>query len=121
MTYRDYFESHPEENLSWCRPYHSENGRVALAMNEGYICALTIDGEDVNIGPAHNYTEQEPLWERVARASIEDEDLLDIETRRYTWREIALMDGLVECGCASCPFADICDVMSDEMETPEEP
>lgn len=117
MTYRDYMENHPEENLSWCRPYRSENGRVALVYNEGRILSLMIDEKEVDIDwPVRD---QSQLWERVCRASIEDEALLDIETRRYSWREIALMDGLVECGCANCPFADTCDAMMEEIEEDE--
>lgn len=118
MTYREYMENHPEENLSWCRPYRSENGRVSLSYNSGRIESAMIDGEEIHIGWAKK--DQSELWERVARASIEDEALLDVETRRYSWREIALMDGLVECGCASCPWKDTCDAMSEEIEEPNE-
>lgn len=117
MTYRDYMENHPEENLSWCRPYRSKNGRVALVYNEGRILSLMIDEKEVDIDwPVRD---QSQLWERVCRASIEDEALLDIDTRCYSWREIALMDGLVECGCANCPFADTCDAMMEEIEEDE--
>lgn len=118
MTYREYMENHPEENLFWCLPYRSKNGRVALSENEGRIQTIMIDGEEIDIDWAKK--DQSELWERVARASIEDDDLLDIETRRYSWREIALMDGLVECGCANCPWKDTCDAMSEEIETPNE-
>lgn len=113
---RSYMDRNPEENLSWCRPYRSNNGRVALAVNEGAICGLTIDGEDVDLTGMWRISEQAPLWERVCRASIDDADLLDIEARRYTWREIALMDGLVETGCSNCPYCDTCDAMLETMQ-----
>ena len=119
MNYREYMENHPEENLSWCRPYRSENGRVALAMNEGNIAGLKIDGKEID-GPYTSADSQAKLWEMAAKASIEDDALLDIETDRYSWREIALMDGLVECGCANCPWKDTCDAMSEEIEAPNE-
>lgn len=118
MNYREYMENHPEENLSWCRPYRSENGRVALSYNSGRIESAMIDGAEIAIDGAQK--NQAALWERVARASIEDEALLDVETRRYSWKEIALMDGLVEGGCASCPWKDLCDAMSEEIEVPNE-
>ena len=118
MNYRKYMRHHTEENLAWCRPYHSENGRVALSENEGRIQTLMIDGKEIDDDFAER--NQSELWERVCRASIEDEELLDIETRRYSWREIALMDGLVECGCAECPWNDTCDAMSEEIEAPNE-
>lgn len=118
MTYREYMRNHPEENLSWCRPYRSENGRVALSCNAGSIQSLMIDEREIDTDwPS---CDQSQLWERVCRASIDDEALLDIETRRYSWREIALMDGLVECGCANCPVADTCDAMLEEIEAPNE-
>lgn len=120
MNYRTYMENHPEENLSWCRPYRSENGRVVLTANEGQLEGLIIDGAEIEVAFPPSKENQEQLWEKAARASIDDEELLDIETRRYGWREIAVMDGLVECGCANCPWNDICDAMSEEIETPNE-
>ena len=121
MTYREYMDNHLEENLSWCRPYRSENGRVALAMNGGDIAGLEIDEKEIDVPCAFaDRQAQSKLWEMAARASIEDEALLDIETRLYSWREMALMDGLVECGCGSCPWKDTCDAMSEEIETPNE-
>ena len=119
MTNREYMEIHPDENLSWCRPYRSENGRVVLTLNEGRIEGLMIDGVDIEDFDRVSYR-QEATWERVCKASVEDKDLLDIETRRYSWREIALMDGLVECGCANCPWKGTCDAMSEDIETPNE-
>ena len=117
MTYREYMENHPEENLSWCRPYRSENGRVVLSYNEGRIQTLMIDGEEIeDFDPMS--AKQEAAWERVCRASI-DEETLGLYSG-YSWSEIALRDGLVECGCADCPWKGICDAMSEEIETPNE-
>lgn len=116
MTYREYVENHPEENLSWCRPYRSENGRVALSCNEGRIQTVSIDGEEIDIDFSRH--DQEPLWERACKAAL-DEDTLG-RYDGYSWREIALSDALVECGCANCPWKDTCDAMSEEIEAPNE-
>lgn len=35
------------ENLSWCKPYISEDERYALAVNEGEIINIQIDGRDI--------------------------------------------------------------------------
>lgn len=110
MTYRDYFENHSEENLSWCRPYRSENGRVRLAINEGEICGLLIDGNDI-CGKFDG--DEDQLWKMICEAA-DDEGVLGLYDG-YTWREIAMRDFLTECGCADCPFADVCDAMEEEF------
>lgn len=127
MTYiiktKTYMEHNPDESTPYCAPYRSDNGRVSAAVYEGYLSALNINGEEIHVSLAQNYTEQEPLWERISRAALDSEDdayLLDQETRRYSWREIALMDALVEHGCSSCPWRDICDAMQEEMSIPSD-
>lgn len=121
MTYRDYMRDHTEENLSWCRPYRSGNGRVSVAVNDGEICGLIIDGQEIDLAGKWRISEQAPFWEMICKVSVEDADLLADEAELgYSPSEIALMDGLVECGCANCPFADLCDAMSEELGEDEE-
>ena len=111
---RSYMARHEGENLGWCRPFRSDNGRVALTYAEGVLASLEIDGEEIDAFDPHDKA-REDLWERVCRASTEDEYILDKDARHYTWSEIALMDCLVECGCSSCPWFGMCDAMSDEI------
>lgn len=112
MTYREYFEGHHDENLSWCRPYRSRNGRVQLALCEGQICGLLIDGEEIRL-PAGKQSTDGEIWERICEASCDDDSL---SYEGYTWSEIALRDFLVEGGCASCPFNRECEDMDQDVE-----
>lgn len=117
MTYLDYMMDHPDENLSWCRPYASENERVKLSYNEVRIQSLMIDGVEIEDFDPMSY-DQESVWERICKASLGVETLPLYSG--YSWSEIAMRDGLIECGCASCPWRTICDAMQEEIETPNE-
>ena len=103
---------HEGENMGWCRPFRSNNGRVALAYAEGALAGLEIDGEEIDTFDPRDKA-REDLWERVCRAATTDEELSVFAG--YSWSEIALQNYVVECGCSSCPWFGMCDAMSEEM------
>lgn len=39
------------ENLEWCRPESYLNGRVVLAINEGRVDGISIDGQELSTTP----------------------------------------------------------------------
>lgn len=99
---KQYEKMMPNENLSWCRPMVSRDGRVTLAVNEGAIVGLMLDGKELQI------SEEEIA--RVARIVNESYD-------NYSgWNNThILLDGdLTELGCSSCPWRDVCDAMDEE-------
>ena len=108
-TYGEYMAEHPEENMSWCRPYVSDDGRYAVAVNEGEIIeAITPEGH-LPVGYLSPLTEDE--IEKLARE-------IDPEYELYSgWTDTEIiLNKLHETGCASCPFFGKCDAMSQEME-----
>ena len=108
-TYADYMRDNPDENLDWCKPYISDDGRYAIAINEGEIIeAITPDGH-LPVGHLSPLTEDE--IEKLAREIDHDYDLYD------GWNDTEIiLNKLHETGCSSCPFFGKCDAMQQEME-----
>lgn len=108
-TYADYMRDNPDENLDWCKPYVSDDGRYAIAINEGEIIeAITPEGH-LPVGHLSPLTEDE--IEKLARE-------IDPEYELYSgWTDTEIiLNKLHETGCASCPFFGKCDAMSQRME-----
>ena len=110
MTYRDYMREH-DENLSWCRPYVGK--RVSVAVNEGRICSMTIDGQEIHPGaldPIRGYVYTPEQVERAARAANEAYDLYK------GWDDLhILLEGEVsERPCHECPWFEQCDAMDGQ-------
>lgn len=100
MKYIDYMEQHPKENMSWCRPFLSDDGH-ALALNEGDPTCRFPDGA---IGG-------QELMKRFAMEVNPSYDLYS------GWDDIHIaLECMHEVGCVDCPFADMCEVMNDELE-----
>ena len=109
MTYGDYMLDHPEENLYWCRPYFSADGRYAIAVNEGEIIeAVTPDGH-MPEGHVSPLTKDE--IHTLAQAVNPDYSMC----RGYTDEEL-IYQVMREGACADCPFFHQCDAMQQEME-----
>lgn len=89
------------KNLSWCKPYTTENGRVSFAICEGKICGLRIDGLD------HPAESDIPMAARIANS---DYDLYDGWSATHV-----LIDCSKELGCCECPWFDTCEAMDDSL------
>ena len=98
-------------NLSWCRPFESENGKVWFALNEGSVEGLKIDGEDVDVNA-----------ETLHRAAVMANDEYD-EYEGYSDTEILLDSPASECDCCDCPWFAMCAAMDNPCgwENPDFP
>lgn len=89
------------ENLGWCRPYISEDGKDAIAINEGEAVSLMVDGRDF---PASEIT---PDAIKALAQKVNTDYAL------YSgWSDLHIAaEALREVGCADCPWRDICEAM----------
>lgn len=88
-------------NLSWCRPYTADGGKVAFAVNEGDCVRMIVDGEIVD------YNDPE-IIEAVAKRANDDYELYD------EWSDMEILaDASVEENCRDCPFFDECEAMGE--------
>lgn len=92
MTCRDIMKQN-NENLSWCKPVSYDNGRVVIAVNEGHIVGIQIDGVNIDVTP--------DSIRSVSARIKEFEDMGDVGD---------------ELPCRLCPWFDICDQMLEEFE-----
>lgn len=99
---KQYEKMMPNENMSWCRPMVSRDGRVEFAVNEGVVVGLMIDGEDLQL------SNQEIT--RAARLVNKSYDEYSAENAT----DILLDGDCFEVGCSACPWRDICDAMDEE-------
>ena len=100
-----------DENLDWCRPYISNNGRVAFVSNDGEpIDCATIDGEIIYFG---DDTEQRHAnLQKFVAAVMGDE--YDPEVEYYVDDLTNYNDVFGRCqevGCHDCPWAKNCEPM----------
>lgn len=116
MKYREYMEEHPEENVTWCKPYTDDKGN-ALVMWEGEpLVILMDDGREYWRGKYDwEYREQNRLDDQAVEAFARHLDPDYSPARGYTDTQIILQN-LRECGCASCPFREECELMDEEIE-----
>lgn len=52
---REYFKEHWKENMSWCKPYMSDDGKAVWAVNEGDVCGVKIKEHAMH----HDWSEKE--------------------------------------------------------------
>lgn len=101
------------ENLGWCKPYMSDDDRIAVALMEGEIITVQIDGRDIEWDEDRKTTWRysAELLHRLARSINPDYD----DYNGYDDTEI-ILDALHERGCSDCPWRDECDAMDCEEE-----
>lgn len=94
------------ENLSWCKPYVSKDGKNAVTICECKMDGLMIDGEVI-------------YWEKADKEEVEKR-LAVVVNPNYSspdydgWDNLSIaLDSMVETGCNKCPFNDLCDAMID--------
>lgn len=102
MTYRDYCNNHPNENLCWCRPFTDGKGAWLAEQSSDYG---TFMGPDEAEYPLTDKTKLRDFAKKVNP----NYDLY----KGYTDYEIAL-DAMHETGCAHCPWNVVCDAMDEE-------
>ena len=107
MTIRELMRENGE-NLGWCKPYISEDEKFAIAINDGKVVGMVLNGEEID---SREFDKPE-LLKRFARAVNPDYDDYD------GWGDlhIALEGDIRECGCADCPWFSICDAMGGDVE-----
>lgn len=99
------------DNLGICKPYSSADGRFEVSLYCDEIIKIRIDGKDVPYDEDRQYTQgySKALVNTVARIINPDyvyyDDLDDTDDTEI------ILDALVECGCADCPWRDDCDAM----------
>lgn len=112
MTYLEYMTEHPEENLSWCRPYINDAEDSWMILCDGKVTEVHAPGID---GRSWDGTMQEALPRFARHLAGDDYDLYE----GYTDDEIAT-NYLHCCGCASCPARHRCDAMTEQVEDGED-
>lgn len=102
-TVRDMMREN-NDNLDWCRPESYLDGRVILAINEGTVVGINIDG-----------TKQATTPENIRRvAKMVNADYDDYEG----WDDAHIIQDAdhEELPCRLCPWFDDCDAMDEEDE-----
>ena len=89
-------------NLGWCKPISYNDGGVILALNEGQIVGLQMDGADLD--KIDNAT-----LETVARRV--NPDYADYSG--WSLQHIILDANGEELPCCRCPWFGVCDAMDD--------
>ena len=92
------------ENLSWCRPESYLNGRVILAINEGRVDGISIDGQDLSATPDN--------IRNVAQMVNDEYDLYEGQTDTQIIRDAEHK----ELPCRLCPWFEVCQAMDEEEE-----
>ena len=110
--YRKMMQDRPDENLSWCVPYKTADGKYALAVCEGKPAGMILDGKVVD------YSELEASLPTLAKA-------VNPDYGDYAgWTDLHLAtEAMQECGCAHCPWFGTCDAMDnpDDWSDPDYP
>ena len=95
------------ENVDWCKPYISDDCRFAIAVCEGKIAGMILNGDDV--APA----EINDRMREFAAAVNPSYDLYS------GWSDLTIaLDGDIrECGCVACPWREICDAVNENVDS----
>lgn len=96
------------ENLGWCKPLSFLDGKVILAVNEGEVVGLRIDGTDVKINA-----------ESVHRVAEMVNPCYDLYSG---WDDMHIIAEAPhkELGCCDCPWFGICDAMENPDDWEDE-
>jgi len=94
----------PEENLSWCKPFVSNDGKTAVIVYEDQIQSILHNGSNFST----------PTAEQLKELAME----INPYYNDFSWHNdaAALLDALDEVGCSGCPWKDICHAVNEEAE-----
>lgn len=99
----------PDENMIWCKPFVSEDGRIAVAVKSGRMCGLSLNGVTVEI-PADRAEYRQLLDDAVKQTKGD-------AAKYEAWDRLAtLLDGLRETGCSKCPAKDTCEEVNQPAD-----
>ena len=110
-TTLDYMMEHPDENMSYCKPYQDDSGAYTIIMFEGHAeTARTPDGD------IYGESNVKKSIKDIAIAVNPDYDLYQ------GWSDLHIaLEAMHVVGCASCPYVNgECDAMMEEDEMSEE-
>lgn len=96
------------DNLSWCRPESYLNGRVILAINEGRVDGISIDGQDLDTTPDN--------IRKVAQMVNDECDLYEGQTDTQIIQDAEHK----ELPCRLCPWFEVCQAMDEEEPDEDE-
>lgn len=105
MSYRDMMIEN-QENLGWCKPLSFLEGRVVVALNEGKIDCISVDGKTLPSYP------KDALANSIRAAA----KLANPEYDEYSgWSDTHILIDAdhEELPCCKCPWFDVCDAMDD--------
>ena len=105
MEYRDMMQQN-DDNLGWCKPLSWEDGRVVLAVNEGAVSGIQVDGASIEITPENI----KAIAQRINSEYGEYSDCGDTEII------LDCEDEAEELPCRLCPWFYSCDAMDEEIE-----
>lgn len=102
MKYRDMMKRN-NENFGWCKPLSWEGGKVIIAINEGTVSGIRVDGADVPTTPEN--------IKSVAQR------LNDCYGDYAGWSDAHIIldcaDDAEELPCRCCPWFRVCDAMDE--------
>ena len=107
-TWMEYMEKHPDENLSYCKPYTNDNEDYFLIMFEGRAASISMPN-------GIRITDGEPGFSDALRTLART---VNEEYELYSgWDDTHIaLETMHETGCSRCPFCkDWCDAMSDTI------
>ena len=102
MTYREMMKKN-DENLGWCKPLSWKNGRVVLAINDGTIAGIKVDGKSIEITPENI----KAVAQRI------NSDYSDYSGWDGTDIINDCVDDAKELPCRRCPWFGVCDAMDE--------
>ena len=112
MTYREIMLE-TDENLGWCKPYISADGKNAVAIDDGRPVSMLFDGYSVDdITP--------DAMRRFVRAVNPDANSADIDDADADELRDLATEPLHESPCHACPWFDICAAMDEEDDDGEQ-
>ena len=118
MRYRDYFKTHCG-NLVWCKPYITEDGKIAYIMANGYYQDAKINGKTYS-ADNRDKAAYDAFCERLARALFDNEchdgGASFDDFSGYCAESLVNIDQTAhECDCSDCPWFKECEAMDEPL------
>ncbi len=100
-----------DENLSWCKPYVSEDSQYALAVCEGKVAGMVFAGKEVE----SDKLDDPSLLKRFAK------NVNPYFSDYSGWDDLHIaLERMSETACRNCPWFDVCEAMEEDIADGEE-